>query len=660
MRRLPKTPVWRKRLSAGGVALAPLLVLTADLSPAAASPIHPDANLSQETREILANPQYRFCQDKDYRFFRQERQNLCPDLEAFEERCPALKIACARPAWEDELEQPPDLSAFSWLGKLPWALFSEILRVLFWIGFALGALLLVVLLVRRAKLALDREPKGAVSGPIKTESSPDLLRHSPEEWLKKAEHALSEGQLSLSLHYAYCGLVRSLGDAQRVRVHPSHTTGDYLASLLAPKSAKTRADAALDVDLDADADLTAEPSSREATECLRAIDGERFGPHPSHDRTKLLLEKVEKWVSRRSSVVALMLGLNLLGCSDSSVPESPELPHGPKGTALYEQLLNSRAGSFKRRVLSVLDLPADTSTVISLGAQLKSVEWTVVRNFVLEGGHLLVSRPDETFAKVFDLNVETNPCTGPLSAPDLSLRQLPNLSTFVADPAARVLVHCGHGVVAFELEFGQGKVVLVSDSALFENAALAAKDHAALALALSGDLFAHVEYLGPFTGRGARTPLESVFASGFSWWVLHLLVLLGLFALSRGRHFGRPVDPPRTHRRAFVEHALALSQKYQQSRSSAFALQHYAEWTLETLRRRLASSGSDLRSLCRALTQNQREAAALFSVLTTARKADDLGADLKTHLKQFEQLNVALARTLRPSEEKEKDHRRGT
>ncbi len=637
---------WRKATLIRGLALCLSGSLLTSSLWAEDDLISESSESSDEATKLLKNPKYRFCQDTRYRLLRAQKEILCKDLSVFEERCPALPYACARPAWEESIKPEPNLSWFSWLENLPWSFLGTLLRGLFWAGLALGAFLALRALLKRFSDVLRSASKTALTS-LTDASTPEVMKHESEEWLKMAEQALTEGKLALSLNFTYFALVRALGDTRRLRIHRSFTTGDYVASLQSPASSLPQGKAP----------IASAPSSEIAT-CLTAIDTERFGHKTDKTRTQRLFDAAQKMLARGSSL--LLLGLGLLGCDDYSTPENPGAPHGPDGSALYESLLTSRADSLKRRVYHVTELPPETNTVISMGANLKEREWKVVRNFVHSGGRLVITEPDAVFASVFEVKVSRKRCTSPLSAAPLSLSSLGAVEAFVASPGTRVLTHCGNAAFAAEAILGKGRIVFVSDSSFFRNASLAAQDHATLAMKLSGDFLGHVEYLSPLTGSGSRTPIESILHSGFQWWVLHLLLFLGLFALSQGRHFGRPVDPPEKKRRAFADHALALSHKYQESRSSGWALQNYAEWAVETLQKRGTSSKSDLRSLSRSLSKSPKEATLLFSVLSTARKADELGAGTEAHLKQFEQLKLAISRGLSVHPKKKQGSTSGT
>jgi hypothetical protein len=213
---------------------------------------------------------------------------------------------------------------------------------------------------------------------------------------------------------------------------------------------------------------------------------------------------------------------------------------------------------------------------------------------------------------------------------------------FATRPEGELLVECGKRAYATTTPWDSGWITVVADSSLFENASLAARDNASLAFHLVGNLHGHVEFLGPWTGRGAQDPIQSITRAGFGWWVLHVLLMGIIFAWSRGKRMGPPVDPRDDSRRAFSEHAHALSRRYEKAHASGFALQNYAEWVYDNLRKRAPSTRADLKSLTRAVSTNDREAAKLREALTTARRASELGETTKEHYTTFRRLKSAI------------------
>jgi hypothetical protein len=68
---------------------------------------------------------------------------------------------------------------------------------------------------------------------------------------------------------------------------------------------------------------------------------------------------------------------------------------------------------------------------------------------------------------------------------------------------------------------------------------------------------------------------------------LQLSLLVLLFFVYKGAHFGRAVDPAAAGRRAFSEHARAIGLLYGRTRAGRHALEAYGAYALERMRERL-------------------------------------------------------------------------
>jgi hypothetical protein len=73
--------------------------------------------------------------------------------------------------------------------------------------------------------------------------------------------------------------------------------------------------------------------------------------------------------------------------------------------------------------------------------------------------------------------------------------------------------------------------------------------------------------------------------------LLQLSLLILLFFVFKGAHFGRPLDPAAGTRRAFAEHARAIGLQYGRRRAGRHALEIYGHYALERMRERLNLSG---------------------------------------------------------------------
>lgn len=633
----PELGAWKTRLTITSV----LVVLSSFATAAATDPndsISPvatdddyvlisDTTISSEVDTLLSDPEYRFCQDPKYRLFAAEKQDICHQLPVFEGRCPKLAAACARPTWEEDMKIDTDESWFDWsFLDFDGRWIAGLFKVIFWAALAIGAFILLRALLRQARRwkeeqELERDNAPAPTAQAKEEALEELRA---QVLLQMAREELEKNNVTEALHLTYRATVRSLCDAEWVKPHRSKTSGDYLHQLRKIESAGSTL-----------------PVS-EVKAHLLALDRERFRAGPRPESARGLLEKAAGLAGQLSQVGVVLLGLWAVGCDLSALPEPPHQPHGPRGRQLFEDLLRARTLSVSRRMERVTEVPEGTSAIIALDASLRKLEWTTVEDWTHQGGHLVVAGPDRVFSSVFELDVQTEPCNAPIVAPELTLVSFGSSHFLQGLDNENPLARCGQQPFATSLSYGQGWITVVADASLFDNVSLAARDNATLALHLAGELGPHVEYLGPWTGQGAHHPLQSIARAGFSWWVAHVLLFGILWAFSRGKRFGTPSDPPEERRRSFSEHARALSLKYEQAGASGWALRNYAEWVVDTLRRRAPSTRGDLKSLSKAVSTNQRDAAHLLQALTTARRADELGETRKSHISTFLRLKSAL------------------
>lgn len=589
--------------------------------------LSPDVALAGEVKTLLTSDGYRFCNDPEYRLFEAEKTDICDQLGTFEDRCPKLAAACSRPPWEDEMRLDADESWFDWsflnFDAGPLAVFF---KLLFWTALAIGGFLLLRALVRQAKQWREERT-------IETKYAPTALAETPEEGgeelrsqvlFQMARAELARHNTAESLHLTYRATIRALCDAEWVKPHRSKTSGDYVRHLRQLEFT----DRTL---------LVGEMKTH-----LLSLDRERFRKAPREQQAQGLLDQATELALRLSQTAAFLLVFLALGCDFSSIPEPPNQPRAPRGQQLFEDLIRSRAGSVTRRMERVTEIPDGTTTVVSIDAALRSLEWSTIEDWTNSGGHLVVASPNPEFSSVFKFNVQTEECSAPLTAPNLTLATFGKLRHLTGELDAAALARCGKLPFAQTRAYGEGWITIIADAAFFDNVHLAAADNATLALHLVGYLGEKVEYLGPFTGQGAQHPLQSVARAGFGFWVLHVLLLGILYVWSRGKRFGTPLDPPEEWRRSFSEHARALSLKYEQAGASGWALRSYAEWVLDTLRKRAPSTRGDLKSLTRAVSSNQQEAARLLQALTTARRADELGETRKEHISTFLRLKSAI------------------
>lgn len=591
------------------------------------APLSPDPQVKNEVKTLLRDEGYRFCTDPDYRLFEAEKADICPKLPTLEDRCPKLAAACARPPWEADLQLDTGDSWFDWsFLSFDTSPLAALFKLIFWTALGIGAFLLLRALIRQARKWQEEQA-------LEQKYAPAVLLETPSEdaeelrsqvLFQMARSELDQSNITESLHLTYRAIIRALSDAEWVKPHRSKTSGDYLRHLRKIESADTNL-----------------PVSEVKAHLLK-LDRERFGTGARRDSAQELLDRAIELSLRLTQVGAFLLGFLALGCDFSNVPEPPHQQNAPRGGQLFEDLMRSRAGSVTRRMERVTEVSEGTTTIVSMDAPLRKLEWSTLEDWTARGGHLVVASPNPEFSSIFDMKTSTQECSAPLLAPNLSLVTFGGTRHLLGDPSSTTLAHCGKLPFAQARAYGDGWLTVIADASFFDNIHLTAADNATLALHLVGYLGEEVEYLGPFTGQGAQHPLQSVARAGFGFWVLHVLLLGILYAWSQGKRFGTPLDPPEEKRRAFSEHARALSLKYEQAGASGWALRSYAEWVLDTLRRRAPSTRGDLKSLTRAVSSSPEEATRLLQALTTARRADELGETRKEHISTFLRLKSAI------------------
>jgi len=574
--------------------------------------VEPNPSAQAEARARLGSGRYRFCTDEAYRLWQEDKDRLCGRSGNVAAGCAGLAAACARPAWDEKIDDHE--ASPSWLTKLAALLGAEggeLVRALFWLLLAGGAVYLLVRLVRVLRVSQVAEEKAPKSPAPAAAEELDPGDQAPGALLERATHYLDSGDARRALHFVYAALLAGLSRAGKVRLHKASTTGDYRRAL-------RRAE-----------------GDQSAGSLLWELDLSRFRHAVDSDGARDLLLRVRELLTRLSP---LLLLLTLLGCSEMARPEGPLEPTAPRGFGLFEELAKRQATSFNKRLRRVTELPEGTSAVVLLAPHLRDLEWEILQRYVTNGGHLIAAGHMEGLDATFGLDTGDVACTGPLGvvgletiAPDTPTTSLHALGAQASDA---ILASCGQVDFARVHVYGDGRITLVGDERIFDNTSLSLAQNASFVMALVAGEPGHMEFIGPWTGTGAVHPLESIARSSVGPWLLHLLAVLTLLAWSRGRRFGTPQVQELTKRRSLVLHARALAGHYRQQGDVGAALARYAAWAVALLGRRSGSSTRDLRALSLALVEGrghkQRErvtAEELHQILLRARAGAELGGD---------------------------------
>jgi hypothetical protein len=173
-----------------------------------------------------------------------------------------------------------------------------------------------------------------------------------------------------------------------------------------------------------------------------------------------------------------------------------------------------------------------------------------------------------------------------------------------------------------------GTLIVIADDRLFTNAALAFPENAEALLALVRYIGEDIEIIGELAGLVASSPLASVRRGRLAPFLLQLALLVGVFFLHKGVHFGRPRDPELASRREFLEHVEAVGRAYARARAAAQALRGYGTYALERLHQRMGMSvGRGIIGLAEALAaRTGRSAGEIARLLVEVREATDATA----------------------------------
>jgi hypothetical protein len=281
-------------------------------------------------------------------------------------------------------------------------------------------------------------------------------------------------------------------------------------------------------------------------------------------------------------------------------------------------------------------IPEEASVVAILEPELgpDPGELGALEGWVRRGGTLfLASRFPNPFLKHFDVDLElSKPEAG---EDELGIQPGPYIRSRIAIRTERhltfssrrpeMVVHAGDkwGALVGVVEEGRGRVIVLSDPALFSNLKLREADHGRLALDLllshlgKGNLLVD-EY---HHGYGRAT---SVIGHVLSSRVLGLffqggIILLILWAAA-GRRFGSPRPLPSEVPRSSLEYVRAMANLFQRAKASRLALETVSRWIEDEARRLLIDKDPGLREkLRRAKERYQIEGVADRDLLLHAR-----------------------------------------
>jgi len=143
--------------------------------------------------------------------------------------------------------------------------------------------------------------------------------------------------------------------------------------------------------------------------------------------------------------------------------------------------------------------------------------------------------------------------------------------------------------IALEFSVGEGRVLLCSEPALFNNLALTKADNALLAVRLAagddGRALVYDEYFHGAMPIGRPLVIFGIYPYGLI--ALSLLVAAAVAAWHAGTRFGPPLADPPPSRRSIIEYVDAMARLFRRSGQHRFVLHACVEGLLEDIRAEL-------------------------------------------------------------------------
>lgn len=582
----------------------------------------PAVDPAKIVRDVLASEQFRFCHEPSYPLTPAEK-HWC-DLGAGENTraCPALREVCKHDASAKQLEWSEPFSL-----RLPEL--GRPLRLILWIVFGLGLAVLFFALLRHF---LDRTPKQQVvtvgaDASHEDEAAATLARQietDVQRLLERSRAAAQAGDFRAAIGDAYAALLRRLEGAGVVRVEPDRTNGDYLREVgsarptIAPRMAEV-------------VDSVERVQFGNAT-----VTGEAF--------EKIWTGVVGLLAERIGMLVVIGVLLLAGACGQRS-----DWEYSPSGRAGVVDYLGRRGFKVRERLLSLAKIgESEVDELILLpGAQVGDAEWNALKHWVLDQeGSLVIAGGARTLPGWIGMRIVNMQAAQPqpVSLSEAEKRRWGALRAVVPEGNS---LDCQAGTVplltrkqapyAAERQLGRepadndrdtddgdaGRVLVLADDFLFRNASLLLADNAAVLENLLRDGGTTVDLAGDLTGLVSSNPVQSVQRGRLGPAMLQLAALLLVFFAAKGARFGRPIETPRVHARAFAEHVRALGLHYARARADRHSLGLMGTYAIERLRERCGLRvDRGLSGLAEAVaTRTGRSVGAVMRLFIEARDA---------------------------------------
>lgn len=528
------------------------------------------AKLDQSLEHAFAGGQLPFCHDKQYQLQYSDRW-LCSLSQAERQRCPAFKQQCGVAIKPDtESDKSRNLHVAPWVGAAA--------EGLFWV--LIGGLV-VALIVALLRMRLSRqgnkdeveersslEPPPGEAPAARVSGDKDVQR-----LLDKARRAAERGELGAAIDAAHAAAVQGLSATGHVEVDRDRTNGDYLRDL-----------------------RNVPPLQQQFKAIVGRVEVAQFGGvTPTRGAFDQVLDQVMSLL-RRLAVLSLWLVLTLgaLGCGSRKGAEGADV--SPSGLYTLRRLLTDQGAKVHLRVAPLSKLDADVGMLLIYATGLEEAEQKHVLDWVRDGGSLVVvGNSDLTYVGEVEVTPHgcgnlaergPNPGLSPLKLAvvgEQTLRLTPKAGSLVAQ---HVDASCGGSPYIVTSFLEDGKITFIPERELLSNVSLSVGDNARLVAELLSVRDSTIELVGPWTGDGSQSPVQSLKSAGLLPVMLQLLGLALLLAVRQGTSFGRRRDVQQVERRAFADHVRALGSNYARGNAGRLAASNYGLLLVDQLRER--------------------------------------------------------------------------
>ena len=588
----------------GAAATAPASTPAAPVSTPADA--FPRKDVAALVKEVFATP-VPFCTNPRYPLTKDEVR-WCALIPKQDPRCPELARACNRGATAEIVGRRVRQQQSSTSIKFPSA--AAPVRIFLWILLAVGVAFLIFLLARQA--LAQRRPDKEEAIEVAAPGAPDdaaaaaarQVETDVQRLLERARAAAARGDFGAALDDAYAALLRKLEGSGIVTVESHRTNGDHVR--------------------DVGRQLPALRPRMQAV--VSNVEEVQFGGSaPTESRFRsVMLDVVGLLGERLAACVPFIVAVGLAGLLAGCSVDRDSWEHSTSGRVLVVDMLKRYGFSARERLASLSKLDASVSSLLLLpDTRVEDADWNAIAKWTGEGGTLIVAGGPRTLPEWIGATIVTDapaaPATKsppPLTVPPEQADRLPKLTAVVPDgsrvqittpaprqqpysedgdeedPPALPIIVRGSTPYAVERTYeGGGRAIVLADDRLLSNVSLLVDDNARLLVELLRPGGPKLELTGELTGLVSQDPITSVQRGRLAPAILQLLLLIVLFFIYKGAHFGRPVDPIANSRRAFSEHARAIGMQYGRRRAGRHALEIYGSYALDRMRERLNLTG---------------------------------------------------------------------